>query len=630
MIKDATAGRTWAERVYPQLADDPLLMLQSWVPTLGARSVSILADAVLGHHVTPEEVHQGRHRPPMLDSPAYPVSVPTELARALRQLIAVRNPRLRDQTEAALVAEAVRNPDLSGLAAMRMLVGLRAWQPLDAVLAPQMHLAAQLTDAERQVIVQRWPREVPAQWPSLARVRSFIGRSTTEEGDLESLLSESTDFLALFSSGKARPGSLPDLVRKQMAFYLTNATRWDPESSMAVTRDAAEWLSVAIERIQASHAPVPPDDIAMINSLAGLVSTVAVSLGELPSALRLAELVGRLISEVDPDYEIYPTMVGWASALNSMASAVAGLTKRAQTHMAEYDHAYRVLGCHDYTLQRYVELAKAHLAISRGELDPTVVTERAMDADVGPQQAYLEALHILLAQGPQQAAEWLQGTVIRASWYGMPQWSWWPAHYVLILLHAQAGRIKVAESWLDRALLPEYLGAAVRACVDYSAGRTAAAIDQADAVLNAQKAPRAWRLVAVGAKIAALTHDPARDDELQALLISDDWSSAINAVALFPEPARTLVIERLPKKLVAGLPGLRPLTAPAPAVTMELTPRQLEVLGELSSDATMPDIARRMYLSPETVRSTAKQLYRRMGVHDRRAAVDLGRSLGLI
>ncbi len=63
---------------------------------------------------------------------------------------------------------------------------------------------------------------------------------------------------------------------------------------------------------------------------------------------------------------------------------------------------------------------------------------------------------------------------------------------------------------------------------------------------------------------------------------------------------------------------------------MELTPRQLEVLGELSSDATMPDIARRMYLSPETVRSTAKQLYRRMGVHDRRAAVDLGCSLGLI
>lgn len=66
--------------------------------------------------------------------------------------------------------------------------------------------------------------------------------------------------------------------------------------------------------------------------------------------------------------------------------------------------------------------------------------------------------------------------------------------------------------------------------------------------------------------------------------------------------------------------GLRP-------VRSELTDREWEVLDLLAAGARTEEIARTLVLSPETVRSHLKNLYRKLGVRSREEAVQAARHL---
>jgi two-component system nitrate/nitrite response regulator NarL len=61
-----------------------------------------------------------------------------------------------------------------------------------------------------------------------------------------------------------------------------------------------------------------------------------------------------------------------------------------------------------------------------------------------------------------------------------------------------------------------------------------------------------------------------------------------------------------------------------------LTAREQEVLGMLASGASAPEIARRLFLSPATVKSHLHNVYEKLGVSDRAAAVAEGMRRGLI
>ena len=66
--------------------------------------------------------------------------------------------------------------------------------------------------------------------------------------------------------------------------------------------------------------------------------------------------------------------------------------------------------------------------------------------------------------------------------------------------------------------------------------------------------------------------------------------------------------------------GLRP-------VRSELTDREWEVLDMLSSGARTEEIAQALVLSPETVRSHMKNLYRKLEVRSREQAVEAAHRL---
>jgi two-component system nitrate/nitrite response regulator NarL len=62
----------------------------------------------------------------------------------------------------------------------------------------------------------------------------------------------------------------------------------------------------------------------------------------------------------------------------------------------------------------------------------------------------------------------------------------------------------------------------------------------------------------------------------------------------------------------------------------QLSPREREILDLLAVGASAPDIAARLYLSTATVKTHLHNLYRKLDVSDRAAAVAEGMRRGLI
>ena len=69
---------------------------------------------------------------------------------------------------------------------------------------------------------------------------------------------------------------------------------------------------------------------------------------------------------------------------------------------------------------------------------------------------------------------------------------------------------------------------------------------------------------------------------------------------------------------------------PPPTSATSLSARELQVLRLLTSELTGPEIARELFVSPNTLRSHTKHIFTKLDVTNRRAAVLRAREQGLI
>nr|WP_093379592.1 LuxR C-terminal-related transcriptional regulator [Flavimobilis marinus] len=67
----------------------------------------------------------------------------------------------------------------------------------------------------------------------------------------------------------------------------------------------------------------------------------------------------------------------------------------------------------------------------------------------------------------------------------------------------------------------------------------------------------------------------------------------------------------------------------APLLREDLTKRERVVLAHLTEETTLDDIARRLFVTRNTVKSQVRSAYRKLGVSTRAEAVDRARELGL-
>ena len=75
---------------------------------------------------------------------------------------------------------------------------------------------------------------------------------------------------------------------------------------------------------------------------------------------------------------------------------------------------------------------------------------------------------------------------------------------------------------------------------------------------------------------------------------------------------------------------VEPATRPRPGLVEPLSERELDVLRLLATDLDGPDIARRLFVSVNTMRTHTKSIYAKLGVNSRRAAVRRAEELGLL
>ena len=62
----------------------------------------------------------------------------------------------------------------------------------------------------------------------------------------------------------------------------------------------------------------------------------------------------------------------------------------------------------------------------------------------------------------------------------------------------------------------------------------------------------------------------------------------------------------------------------------ELSPSELRVLRYLPTNLTRPEIARELYVSINTINTHVRNIYSKLGAHDRSSAVQCARELGLL
>ncbi len=100
--------------------------------------------------------------------------------------------------------------------------------------------------------------------------------------------------------------------------------------------------------------------------------------------------------------------------------------------------------------------------------------------------------------------------------------------------------------------------------------------------------------------------------------------------ALLQAAARRHIAPAYVGRLLAALGQTAGSTRTRQALVEPLSERELEVLRLLSTDMSGPDIARELVVSLHTVRSHTKNVYAKLGVNDRRAAVRRAGELDLL
>jgi LuxR family transcriptional regulator, maltose regulon positive regulatory protein len=120
----------------------------------------------------------------------------------------------------------------------------------------------------------------------------------------------------------------------------------------------------------------------------------------------------------------------------------------------------------------------------------------------------------------------------------------------------------------------------------------------------------------------ALTLAPEPEGYVRVFL--DEGAPAVELLhAAAADAANGRAARVLAAAATAGPPGIRPLPDP-------LSERELQVLRLLDNELSGPEIARELFISPNTLRTHTKHFFTKLGVTSRRAAVARARERGLL
>jgi LuxR family transcriptional regulator, maltose regulon positive regulatory protein len=101
-------------------------------------------------------------------------------------------------------------------------------------------------------------------------------------------------------------------------------------------------------------------------------------------------------------------------------------------------------------------------------------------------------------------------------------------------------------------------------------------------------------------------------------------------VSLLRAAAKQGIVQGYARRLLAAATKTHLAVSVLPGSIGQLSAREGDVLRLLGTDLDGPDIARELSVSLSTVRTHTNNIFAKLGVHDRRAAVRRARELGLL
>lgn len=620
------ACRPWAERLFPDVVADPLLMLQVWTGLLPESSFLALATEALGRPVTVRETRRLRERSCFTDVGRGP-ALPWGLVGAIKGVVLERDPESARPIRRAVSAAMAKPGPFNALARIRVLTSVRDWVALDEVLATSGYLLAALSREQRLLYAVLWPRESVRGLVHLTHASRFV------RGELSTTVltyGSATPLheLACLSLVAAPPPR--DTLYGEFHHRLGHETAHrslDRTVAMAEIAELVQWTDEWTRRLGHGEQPAHPDDLALLVVLLIGTAEAALWLGLIAEARHACNAALEFSRALAPAHPDLGTLLSNVLAVISLLDAFSGATRQAAERIREYHAALSTYRNTGPDPDRMVDIASQMVANATDppERPATVIDPNALFA---PLEASTEAARLVLLEGPTFAREWLRGILGQGSWARRPIWVWWPAHSVMALLEIREGHAAAAESWVARSYLPPPLQTALQAHLHLLHGRSVAACALAESMMADPGMPHRLRLIGAGVPLGC-SCPSSESDAREALLVTGEWRSSLDAAALMPAAARRRLLQYDPS--IPRLPGLIVPDHDEPEPDdVKLTPRQLDVLEALQSDLTLAQIAKQRFLSVETIRSTTKSLYRRLGVGDREAAVAAGRSLGLI
>jgi LuxR family maltose regulon positive regulatory protein len=258
-------------------------------------------------------------------------------------------------------------------------------------------------------------------------------------------------------------------------------------------------------------------------------------------------------------------------------------------------------------------VVEARLRAAGGDLDAALAllerADRVYDGDYSPNVRPVPALlaRLRIRRGePDPAREWAREQGLSAD--DELSYRRECEHLTLARLLLAEGRPDQAGSLLDRLL------AAAR-----DGGRDGSVVE----ILLLRALARQARGDGPGARAVLLEAVAAAEPEGYVQLFADEGPPL--AALLRSVPGRSPYLRRLLAATGAPAPA-----RPVQALADPLSERELDVLRLLGSELDGPDIARRLSVSLNTMRTHTKNIYAKLGVGSRRAAVSRAQELGLL
>ena len=515
-----------------------------------------------------------------------------------------------------------------------ILTMIRDWSLLDRVLAASMHILATFASNERLGLADAWGDQVPAVWTHIAYAREFLLGTWRpnapflplpwlelvhlvdgeDEQSVHPLIKELRGRLALGLS-TLRPDSVEDVRR----FALS--------AESVLTEHVSRHLE-ACTRHRRLDARFTDDSAILAMCLMGMADGMLFT-ALLSDAQACLGMAASICARSRVDVVGYPGLMLGMAARNAVLSGKTALHEQARLYIEEYGRLVAISGARDELPEQLIRIASRY-----GEdwdADGLSSAEISPNAPFAPLQVEAEGWALLVNRGTLPAYQWLQAFLGRARWSDLWPFEWWPLHATLAMIDAREGRLHEAQRRLEDGSIPSEMALVIRASVELVQGHRETVRTLVDRVLAMSTTTSRWRMIAYGLKLGAVADGPDPDDLAGMILRLYDWSEALGAVALLPDAARRPVLEAVgrPYRELAGLRVDGPGDWPS-AGAVRLTPRQVDVLRGLAEGKTLGRIATDLGLGKETIRSTAKQMYKRLGVHDRASAVLMGQALGMI